>query len=261
MHQTQVDYNFPLADKNGYFYGKIAPSLTLYQKTYLADFLRYLYFICIIGGDGSYPIDKSIEDILVEFKNLKKGTCEGKIKKILIGEAPPPNYNNYFYNIRGFWPARTVWISQVSVALFPGIIFATKIDFLRACAKAGFLLLDLFPFAIVYPNRGDKGYILACTSTYNMDLLATLDWLSPCIDRNFGIGFGLKSMGEAVLMDPLCVIKFDTWVMKNGKTLNPIGSIALHRGVAIVSCSIFLRVCLTRGSFGPNARLLNMAGF
>ena len=97
---TLHHYNAPLMITGGYFNGRVAPltpaEFNRFLTTYHLDYLRYLYFLCIMGAEGEYPLDITLEAIEKAFKNKEK-KCIPKIKKILIGEAPPPNYCNYFY--------------------------------------------------------------------------------------------------------------------------------------------------------------------
>jgi hypothetical protein len=205
---------------------------------------------------------------------LEKNKHKPKINKILIGEAPPPVAINYFYNPTSPW-SRTGnpgkggnYTRSIKNALFPGMAFPTKIDFLIACARNGFLLLDLFPYAMPFSGsiRSTRRYENACISafggaaSYPSNMIAILDSLKDCIKSDLSIAFAQISFGKIILSDPTCVANFNTWLLTNGKSLNPSGPIDILRSIATPNVSLLLRVCGKRGSFVPIPALLNSAG-
>ncbi|MFM7589775.1 MAG: hypothetical protein ACKO55_11770 [Bacteroidota bacterium] len=275
---TNPDYAFPLAIPGGYFNGRLIPPFTIYLTDYHIHFMRYLYYICIMGATGPYPIDMDLNEIQTALDECRKTNCEkcqGKISKILIAEAPPPNPLNYFYNPNSPWTALggpgaggAAYTRAIKTALFPGIAFATKIDFLIACARKGFLLLDLFPYAIPYTNRGGARYYAACLSAWGFGLtpfpfnvLNTLNNLKCCIDKSIAFGFALTSFGRNILVTPGAVMAFDTWCVTNGIVLNPPLNLDQLRVITPPGASNYLRLCHRRGLFGPCPNLLNLAGF
>jgi hypothetical protein len=273
------NYNRPLMIPGGYFNGRVAPltpiEFNIFLTTYNLDYLRYLYFLCVMGAEGDYPLDITIEAINEAFNNKEK-KCIPKIKKILIGEAPPPNYTNYFYNIHSPWNAVNGnpgvgqgWTTAIKNALFPGMFFHTKTEFLIACAQSGFLLLDLFPYPITYSGRNTKMYQNACDNAfsggYPLNLISQLNSIICCISKKLSIGFAMRSFGENILTSPVCVHDFTTWQTSNGIILNPLGAINLIRPIPIIGASNFLRICYQGGAngggpMGPNTNLMNIAG-
>jgi len=275
---TAADYNYPLGIPGGYFNGKIVPPFPNYLRDYHVHFMRYIYYLCIMNAKGEYPDEMSIEEIQSAFEKNKGKNCKPKVKKILICEAPPPTVLNYFYNPFSPWtvggkPGKggTAYAGAIQTALFPGITFPTKIAFLKACAKEGFLLLDLFPYAISYKGkRGTMRYQNACisafgfgASAYPHNILNTLNYLICCIQKTIAFGFALKSSGEKIINDPVSVANFNAWCLANGITLNPLGPLEQIRLVPppVPNSSNYLRVCGRKGLFGPCPILLNLAGF
>lgn len=277
---TLPDYNAPLIIPGGYFNGRFAPrdaiEFNRFLSTYHLDYLRYLYFLCIMGAEGEYPLDITVEEIEGAFNNEDRN-CIPRIKKILIGEAPPPNYCNYFYNIHSPWNVRMgrpsagqAWTSAIKNALFPGMIFHTKTEFLIACAQSGFLLLDLFPYPITYTGRNTIMYQNACINAFIMggnpiNIISQLNSIICCISKELSIGFAMRSFGENILNSPVCVADFNAWQALNGIILNPLGDINLIRPIPILGASDFLRICYQGGAngggpMGPNANLMNTAG-
>lgn len=234
--------------------------------------------MCIMNAEGEYPVEMTMMEIQSAFEKNKEKKCRPRIKKILIGEAPPPNQNNYFYNPSiARWNVATGnptigqgWTSAIKNALFPGMVFPNTVSFLKACAREGFLLLDLFPYAITYSSRTSSKYKQACISTwgagptpYPHNILITLNFLTCCIKKTISFGFALKSFGEIIVTDAGSITSFNSWCLINGITFNPPGPLNQIRPVPapLVSASIYLRVCGTRGQTGPNSTLLNIAGF
>ncbi len=265
------DYNFPLALTKGYFAGKDVPPFGVYMRNFHHDFLKYLFFMCIQNAKGAYPINDSIDKIIGELNDSARN-CSKPITKILIGEAPPfqlPNSNTieYFYNTCGKWPSRSPWINAPKKALFNEQTFQNKVDFLTACARAGFLLLDLFPYAIKYNSRSTKKYEIACVSAfqgpYPFNIMDTLRWLTPCISKNIAIGFGLTPFGKVILSSMSCVNIFNRWTANNN--INLITPLLLDqlRQIPINDTSNFLRICHKnmRNAYGPDPALLKQAGF
>lgn len=279
---TITEYNYPITIPGSYFNRRIAAPITpiefnLFLSTYHLDYLRYLYFFCIMGAEGEYPTNITFEEIKKAFTYREK-KCAKRIKMILIGEAPPPNYSNYFYNIHSPWnnmtgkPSRgQFWTSSIKNALFPNDIFLSKVDFLIACAKKGFLLIDLFPYPISYSGRSTKLYRNACEeafcgAAYPINLINQLNSITCCIAEEISIGFAMKTFGENILSSPSCVRAFNAWQAANRITLNPPENIDVIRIPLIVGASNYLRVFYRGGHngggpMGPCAHLMNLGGF
>lgn len=280
---TAADYNYPPGIPGGYFNGKAIPSFPHYLRDYHIHFMRYLYYLCIMNAEGEYPIELSIDDILRAFDECKSKKCKDctpRIKKILIGEAPPPppNQINYFYNpsiarwnvAKGTPTNGQGWTSAIKNTLFPGLDFPDTVSFLKACAREGFLLLDLFPYAITYSSRSSSKYKQACISAwgagptpYPHNILKTLNFLTCCIKKTISFGFALKSFGEIIVTDAGSITSFNNWCSVNGIKLIPPGPLNQIRPAPapLASASIYRRVCGTRGQTGPNSSLLSIAGF
>jgi len=234
--------------------------------------------MCIMNTEGNYPNELSIEDILNGIELNKGKKCKPRIKKILIGEAPPPNPLNYFYNPSPLrWNAATgnpsrgqSWTSAIKNSLFPGVTFPDTTSFLMACAREGFLLLDLFPYNLNYSGkRGAINYKTACISAfgfgampYHHNILNTLNNLICCIENRISIGFALKSFGEVIITDAVSVANFNAWCLANGITLNPPGPLEQLRVLPppVPNASDYLRVCGRRYLLSPCTVLLNLAG-
>jgi hypothetical protein len=281
---TAADYNYPLGIPRGYFNGKAVPTFPDYLGDYHVHFTRYLYFMCIMNAEGNYPNELSIEEILKGFELNKGKKCKPRIKKILIGEAPPPNPINYFYNPSPTrWNAASGnptrgqgWTSAVKNSLFPGVAFPDTVSFLEACAREGFLLIDLFPYAISYSKtRGtvttpNRFFRAACISAwgagiapYPHNIISTLNNLVCCIQKNIAIGFALTIFGTIILTDIGAVGAFNAWCLSNGITMNPPGPIDQIRLVMppVSNASNYLRICHRRPMRAPCSILLNQAGF
>lgn len=270
---NQKSYNTPLNIPKGYFDGITVPSFNDYQRYLYHDFLRYLFYMCIQKADGEYPLTET-EVILKKAFPDQPGNAHpgGEIRKVLIGEAPPVLkdvfQNEYFYNPAGPWPSRSPWINGPKRAMFGNRSFKSKIEFLEACAKEGFLLLDLFPYAIKYSNRTKRPYedacysAFGCTNPYPDNIMDTLNRLLSFINTQLSFAFGLKSFGEILLSNHNCANNLDNWLNINNIILNPPGSAALLRhGVIGNGISKYLRVVHKNGPQGPVANLLNLAGF
>ena len=275
---TNTDYNFPLGIPRGYFNGKHVPPFPDYLGDYHVHFLRYIYYMCIMNAEGNYPNELSIEDILNGIELNKGRKCKPRIKKILIGEAPPPNPLNYFYNPSPLrWNAATgnpsrgqSWSSAIKRSLFPGVTFPDTTSFLIACAREGFLLLDLFPYNLNYSGkRGAINYKTACICAfgfgampYHHNILNTLNNLICCIENRIAIGFALKSFGEVIITDAVSVANFNAWCVANGITLNLPGPLEQLRVLPppVPNASDYLRVCGRRYLLSPCTILLNLAG-
>lgn len=276
---TAADYNFPSRLPGGFFNGRMVPTLPDYLNEYHIHYMRYLYFMCIMNGEGEYPFEISFEDIQRAFDESKRNkNCKPLIKKILIAEAPPFTKANYFYNPSSPWTVKgkpgvggTSYTGVIQTTLFPGVLFPTKLDFLKACAREGFLLLDLFPYSISFAGtRNTLRYRNACISAfgsgptpYPLSILKTLKDLTCCIEKNLTVGFALKVMGEAINNNVHCVADFDSWLLANRITSNPGGSLNQLRLVPskVPGASRYLRVCWRNGLFGPCSNLLKTAGF
>jgi hypothetical protein len=275
---TNTDYNFPLVIPRGYFTGRVVPTYHDYLCDYHVHFMRYIYYMCIMNAEGNYPNELSIDDILNGIELNKGKKCKPRIKKILIGEAPSPNPLNYFYNPSPLrWNAATgnpssgqSWTSAIKNSLFPGVMFPDTTSFLMACAREGFLLLDLFPYAITYSRRNNSNYMQACISAlgtgpfpYPHNIINTLNYLVCCIQKTISIGFALTSFGTIILTDVGSVGSFNAWCMANGITLDPPGPLDQLRLVAppLPNASKYLRICHRRPMLSPCTILLNLAGF
>jgi hypothetical protein len=283
---TAADYNYPLGIPGGYFNGKVVPPFPDYLRDYHVHFMRYLYYLCIMNAEGEYPVEISLDDILRAFDECKSKKCKDctpRIRKILIGEAPPPKPLNYFYNpshlrwnvAKGKPTKGQGWTSAIKNALFPGMAFPDTVSFLKACAREGFLLIDLFPYAISYSksrgavNKPNPSFRAACISAwgagiapYPHNIISTLYNLVCCIQKNIAIGFSLTVFGNIVLKDPTAVGAFNTWSLANGIILNPPGSIDQLRLVMppVPNASGYLRICHRRPMLSPCPILLNLAG-
>jgi hypothetical protein len=269
-----TDYNYPIGQPRGFFNGRV-PLATpaTFPSTYDIDYLRYLYFLCIKNAEGDYPIEINREEIDKAFQN--EGSCKPRIKKILIGEAPPPTYLNYFYNPSPLrWNAGTgnptvgqAWTSAIKNTLFPGIAFPDTISFLKACAQKGFLLLDLFPYNISYSGRRTTvRYRNACisafggTSPYPHNIINTLTSIKCCLHEEISISFAMKSFGEIILNDASCVANITLWLAANGIILYPAGPINSPRLIPVKDSSKYLRVCGRRYLLAPCSNLMGIAG-
>jgi len=269
-----TDFNNPIGLANGFFNGRVPLATpSTFPSPYEIDYMRYLYYLCIKNGEGDYPKEISLEEMEKAFKNDRD--CKPRIKKILIGEAPPTNYFNYFYNPTPLrWNAATgnptsgqAWTSAIKNALFPGMVFPDTLAFLKACAAEGFLLLDLFPYAINYSGkRTSKKYKSACISAYGgtapypHNILNTLTSIKCCLEKDFSIAFAMKSFGEIILSDAVCVRDTTNWFLANGKNINPPGPIDSVRVIPVQDSSVYLRVCGRRYLLAPCSNLMNSAG-
>ena len=275
---TNADYNFPLGIPGGYFNGKAVPPFPDYLRDYHVHFVRYIYYMCIMNAEGNYPNELSIEEILRDFEKNKEKKCKPRIREILIGEAPPHTPMNYFYNPAPLrWNVATgnptrgqTWTSAIKNSLFPVVVFPDTVSFLEACAREGFLLLDLFPYAITYSGRGNVNYRQACISSwgtgatpYTHNVINTLNFLICCIQKTIAIGFALTSFGRIILTDIGAVGVFNAWCLANGITLDPPGPIDQIRVVLppVPNASRFMRICHRRPMLSPCPILLNLAGF
>ncbi len=269
MLLTPAAYNLPLVLPGSYFNGRapLPPSgpwlFPNYSATYHIHYLRYLYYLCYQDATGPYPTEISYEEIAKAFSD-KGHQCKKKIRKILIGEAPNVP-GTYFYN-----PATSVtsggsFYSPIVTALFPaGTVFANRIDFLMACARAGFLLMDLFPYdGGVYPATPTAYRSAFCGSPqpYTYTIIQRLYDISCCLEDTFSIAFSLIRIGNPILSDPTSVAEFNDFLLANRKALNPAGPLDALRGAPIPGASDYVRVVGKRGPFGPVAGLLTTAGF
>lgn len=248
-----------------YFNGKNLPSYNVYRNTFEKDFLRYLYYQTVMGSSGDYPLGEFDSSKLFQLGSTYQTTP--RISKILVGEAPPKNYSKYFYNPKGIWPNGSPWKSEVSKVLFGNKVFFSKLDFLIACSQSGFLLVDLFPYAIKYTSRTSKKYENACISAFlgnsPYNIMYTLNLLTPLLSKNLVFGFGLTGLGNSVLNDHACNVTFTNWASKNNVTLYAGGTLNFCRTDMQSGYSQYLRICHRRlkNNFGPYAPLLKKAGF
>jgi len=269
MLLTPAAYNLPLVLPGSYFNGRapLPPSgpwlYPNYFATYHIHYLRYLYYLCYQDATGPYPTELSQEEIEKSFSR-KSHTCKKKIRKILIGEAPNVP-GTYFYN-----PATPVtsggpFYSPIVTSLFPaGTVFGSRTDFLIACARAGFLLMDLFPYdGGVYPATPTAYQSAFCGSPqpFGYNIISKLNALSCCIEDTFSIAFSLIRIGNPILSDPACIAAFNAFLLAKGKALNPAGPLEVLRGAAIPGAADYVRVAGQRGLFGPSSGILTLAGF
>ena len=275
---TARDYNYPLGIIGGYFNGRAVQPFSDYLRDYHVHFMRYLYYLCILNAEGEYPVEMTVEEIHDAFEKNKGKNCKPRIRKILIGEAPPPNPLNFFYNPSPLrWNVATGtptrgqgWTSSIKNTLFPGMVFPNTVSFLQACAREGFLLLDLFPYAISYTGRNNATYREAIISAwgagpapYPHNIINTLNYLLCCIHNNIAVGLALTSFGTLILNDIGAVGVFNAWCLANGITLNPPGPIDQIRVAPppVPNASNFLRICHRWPMLSPCPILLNQAGF
>ncbi len=231
-------------------------------------FLKYLLLLCVEGIDSYKDVDELSYENCIELFNNRK--CKRKISKILICEAPPPSFTNYFYNPKSSWNSTSgkpgkgqAYTTAVFNALFPGWAFSSKVEFLEECAKSGFLLLDLFPLPVNFSTlRRKKGFNSLCISQFMVKVLAFLGDKQCCIDLDspLGFAFGLKSSGEAILRDASAVAAFNTWQAGAGIILNPPIPIGALRPYAHPDESVYHRVCARRFVLFPISALLRTSG-
>lgn len=283
INVTQAEYDFPKSIPNSYFHGRASkvaiPTFQDWQKNHHIHFLRYLWYLLDQNFNNVYPSGNqsgiSYEDLQKEIDDLEK-KIEGQlsssngirpIKKILIGEAPPPG-NNYFYDnttLTGPW-INAPWKACYHSLGKPN----QKSNYLIKMAQAGFLLLDLFPYAISFTNRDTIKYETSCISAfrngpsfYPINIMATLCKLQNQINLTSSIAFGMKKFGEAILNNKSgCVLNFNRCTSKNGFGLHPAGPIDCLRTPPPnpLAISNYLRI-ISDTSGNPNATLLIDAGF
>lgn len=239
-----------------------------YLNNYYLFFARYMVLLC----ENDYNKYNQVAELSYEkaIQILKEGNCKKNISKILICEAPPLSPLNYFYNPSSLWNSSKgrpglgqAYTTSIFDALFSGLSFSTKQEFLEECAKSGFLLLDLFPFAVTFSKVRKKSvYSKQCVLHFTARIIQFLQDHQGCImnQESIGFAFGLKNMGEVILSDTTCIKNFNNWQLSNNVTLDPQLPIDAHRGIKVINSSDFLRVCLKRYSLFPNAALLNIAG-
>lgn len=276
---TASDYNTPRTISGSLFGGPSVPSYSDYLGNYYVHFLRYLYYMCAMGGDKEYPDRLSVEELVAKLTTLEN--CRPTIRKVLIGEAPPANATNYFYNpdpsswnVKKGAPAKGgSWARQIQTALFGAKShFPSKQEFLQACAKEGFLLLDLFPYAISFSSSiaKTKKYYGAVNdafgfggySGYPSSIKATLDSIECCIDSSMIIGFSLIRFGNRILDDKGITTSFLTWFTSKGRSFpGSISSIDQLRIPPVKGASIYVNVFGKQGPAFPLASLMKSAGF
>lgn len=233
-----------------------------YLNSYHIHYLRYIYYLCFLNATGPYPSEIGLEEIKHNVSQ-KKSDCKKKIRKILIGEAPNVPAT-YFYNPGT--PLVGPWYNPILTSLFPtGTVFATRTDFLMACAGEGFLLMDLFPYdGAVYPatsNAYQSAFSGLPQVSFTYNIINRLNDIVCCLEDQFSIAFGLIRFGNPIVGDPACVGAFNAFLLANGKTLNPIGALDSLRTIPVPGASPFSRVAGMAGLFGPNSGLLVAAGF
>lgn len=225
--------------------------------------------MCYLNAEGKYPSEMTYEEIEIRIKDKANSKCKPRIKKILIAEAPniPATY---FYNSTLPFIGASPFTTAVRTCLFPDTVFINQVDFLMACAREGFLLLDLFPYAIAggYNGTMAASYRNACKSAfcgipnaYPINIINTLNSLLCCIDNNLSLAFALIRFGNPILGDAACVAAITGWLAANGKTLVPIDAVDINRTIPIAGASGYLRVVGQAGPSGPSAALLAAAGF
>ena len=277
---SHTDFNAPLLTQGNFFHQRFWPytldQFDHYLATYHLDYLRYLFYTCIMGAQGDYPINITFQEIEDAFKNNENNRST-KINKILIGEAPPTSYDNYFYNINSPWNNITgtpstgqAWTSSIKNALFPGINFPDKTEFLKACAECGFLLIDLFPYPYNFgQTRNVIAYNQACISAFSgqnpIGVISNLDSIKNYLSKQISVGFGMKSFGEIILNSPNCNADFENFLLAQNAVLSPLGDLNVVRRIPIIGTSHYVRICYqgglnNGGPMGPNAHLMNLVG-
>ncbi len=275
MILTNANYDYPLVLAGSFFNGLVPPPPSgpwlypNYMATYHIHYLRYLYYMCYMGATGPYPVDIELDELLKKLHE-KNHNCSKRIKKILIGEAPNIP-TTYFYN-----PATPIvgtsiaaWYTPIATALFPGVVFANRTEFLMACAREGFLLMDLFPYdGPVYPARKIASQKIAYKSAfcglplaYPYNIISRLNSILCCLEDKFALAFGLIRFGDVILNDAASVAALDAWLLANGKSLLPPGPTDMLRLPPVAGASDFLRVVGKSNKRGPDATLLIAAGF
>lgn len=239
-----------------------------YLNEYYVFFARYLVLLCADGFEKYAQVEELNYEEAINILKLTK--CKRRIRSILIGEAPPAIQLNYFYNPSSPWnglrgrPGRgQSFTTSIFDALFSGLTFPTKLDFLEECANSGFLLLDLFPFTINFSSIRTTRYFSAlCASKFISNIIPFLQSRVCCIelDDSLGFAFAFKSSGEIILSDPANVTAFNGWQVSNGIVLDPSLPIDALRITTAANCSRYLRVCLKRYSLVPNSGLLTISG-
>ena len=277
---SHTDFNAPLLTQGNFFHQRFGSftqdQFDNYLATYHLDYLRYLFYMCIMGAQGDYPIDITFQEIEDAFKNNENNRST-KINKILIGEAPPTSYNNYFYNINSPWNNITgtpsigqAWTSSIKNALFPGINFPNKTEFLKACAECGFLLTDLFPYPYNFGRtRNVISYNQACINAFSgqnpIGVISNLASINNYLSNQISIGFGMKSFGEIILNSATCNAEFQNFLLTQNAALTPEGNLNDGRLIPVLGTSQYLRICYQGGAnnggpMGPNAALMNQIG-
>ncbi len=307
INVTDKEYDYPKTISGSYFHGQASkvtiPTFKEWQRNHHIHFLRYLWYLLDQNFDNDYPsidisdedLQKKIDDLEEKIKKQLSSSNEIRpIKKILIGEAPPllphpPAKGNYFYHT-GSWPQKPgPWINAPKKCMFLNKTYTSKDLFLQNCAKKGFLLLDLFPYAIKFTSslRNGPDYKVACKEAFNnpngnypLNILSTLNQLKNHIHKDFTIVFGMNSFGETILNDKIgCVtsfisygfnlqnprnaslISFNNYMNSNHLNLKNLGVIDFFRlPKHNLANSNFLHV-VSDNSNNPNATLLKVAGF
>lgn len=119
------------------------------RENFLEDYLdifRGLDTRATRGLSGSHPFHAQLSDPLF---------VAPKITYLLIGEAAPAESSTFFYNLDH--KDQTNWLGAPLEAFGCGGSYPTnrneKIEALFALAMKGFLLLDLYPFALAYSKK------------------------------------------------------------------------------------------------------------
>jgi hypothetical protein len=132
-----------------------------YNEYYISDRMFEDYLDIFRGVNTRTPHDNHIMPyghpyFINNTPILPNAPC---IKYVMIGEARPSNPGTYFYNINDI--GQTAWLREPYKAFYTNSNWVhpkspqLKVDVLLQLAKAGYILLDLFPYAIKYstPQR------------------------------------------------------------------------------------------------------------
>ncbi|MCZ2475932.1 hypothetical protein G9H61_10765 [Aquirufa ecclesiirivi] len=263
MFISQQSYNSQLV--NGTFLGKLVgtSSYNDFLNNYHLPFWRYIYYSCQLGSSGPYPNPAIISDqdiINWVMNGIYNLNVFAPFNKILIGEAPN-NPNTYFYKSTGSYNS-IGWSGDIKNALLPNQVFNTREDFLVACSKSGFLLIDIFPYDIKYNKVNGRNK--AFRSHWNL-LLHRLTGLSKFISPTFALAFGLIRIGKIVIEDKQINQNhsLQNWINNNHKSLisiNSSNSLDSLRPNQTKGESRYIRVCGRTNQYGPSTNHLNLAG-
>ena len=139
-----------------------------------------------------------------------------QLKYLLIGEAAPSSGKTYFYN--PYHLERTSWMFAPYQAFYgtwkQALNKGDKLDRLKDLAEKGFLLIDLFPFALNYEDlRKSLNNTGASVWFYNNHLLPIINNLksSQRLNSRYYLAFSgpltihnhlVASMGSGIISNP-----------------------------------------------------------